>query len=116
MKAFWSLMLPSKVKFEALSAAVHELDKAVRLADRSYKQILARHASNVKIMRLYGKFLEHVKHDPWSAAKWFAEAETLEQHEEDLKNTTQFQDMEGACWEGGGSGPSDWGREGRRRG
>jgi hypothetical protein len=23
-------------------------------------------------VRLYAKFLEHVKHDPWSAAKWFA--------------------------------------------
>jgi hypothetical protein len=35
------------------------------------RMILNRHAANVKILRLYARFLEGVKHDPWSAAKWF---------------------------------------------
>jgi hypothetical protein len=32
-----------------------------------YHDLLHHHA-----VRLYAKFLEHVKHDPWAAAKWFA--------------------------------------------
>ena len=40
--------------------------------------MLRHHSSNVKIVRLYAMFLEHVKHDPWNAARWFAEAEKLE--------------------------------------
>ena len=54
-RAFWSLLLHSKVQFEALAAAVHNVDKAIRDADRSYKLILARHSQSVKIVRLYGK-------------------------------------------------------------
>jgi PAS domain S-box-containing protein len=32
------------------------------------------------------QYLETVRHDPWSAAKWFAEAERLEAQDEDMKN------------------------------
>jgi PAS domain S-box-containing protein len=32
------------------------------------------------------QYLESVRHDPWSAAKWFAEAERLEAQDEDMKN------------------------------
>lgn len=36
------------------------------------RQVLSRHSNNAKLVRLYAKFLEQVKHDPWNAARWFA--------------------------------------------
>lgn len=35
------------------------------------RMVLQRHSSNMRIVRLYAKFLEGVKNDPWNAAKWF---------------------------------------------
>ena len=37
MRAFWSLLLHSKVRFEALADAVNKVDTAIKDADRSYK-------------------------------------------------------------------------------
>ncbi len=34
--------------------------------------VLARHNSNAKLLRLYALFLQDVRNDPWSAAKWFS--------------------------------------------
>ncbi|KAJ9519309.1 hypothetical protein QJQ45_023112 [Haematococcus lacustris] len=55
--------------------------------------VLSRHAANVSILRLFAKFLEQVKHDPWQSAKWLAEAEKLEQAEEDAKNGNMFSEL-----------------------
>lgn len=34
-----------------------------------------RYPRNAKLLRSYGRFLENVKNDPWTAAKYYAEAE-----------------------------------------
>lgn len=36
------------------------------------RRVLLRHANSVKMVRLYAKFLEHVRQDSLLAAKWFA--------------------------------------------
>ena len=72
MRHFWECMLHRSVRFQALAEAIKRMDQAVRQAERVYKQVLGRHTGNVKMVRLYAKFLEHVKHDPWSASRWFA--------------------------------------------
>ena len=40
-------------------------------ADRTYKMVLDRYPSSVKLMRSYGRFLEEVKNDPWTAARYY---------------------------------------------
>ncbi len=45
--------------------------------------MLARHGGSVKILVLYVKFLQTVRYDPWSAARWAAEAEKLARLEEE---------------------------------
>jgi len=44
-------------------------------AHRTYKLVLDRYPRNAKLLRSYGKFLENVKQDPWTASKYYAEAE-----------------------------------------
>ncbi|KAL6764360.1 hypothetical protein V8C86DRAFT_1584223 [Haematococcus lacustris] len=95
MRAFWSQLLNSKIRFETLSQLVAKLDTTIKAAEQAYKQVLARHGTNVKLLRLYAKFSEHIKHDPWTAAKWFAEADALEQQEEKAKDSNVFADMTG---------------------
>ncbi|GFH07471.1 PAS domain-containing protein, partial [Haematococcus lacustris] len=95
MRAFWAQLLNSKIKFETLSQLVAKLDTTIKAAEQAYKQVLGRHGTNVRLLRLYAKFLEHIKHDPWTAAKWFAEADALELQEEKAKDTNVFADMTG---------------------
>lgn len=45
----------------------HALPPAPRLG--------CRYPRNAKLLRSYGRFLENVKNDPWTAAKYYAEAE-----------------------------------------
>jgi hypothetical protein len=40
--------------------------------------VLERYPKSVKLLRTYGRFLEDVKNDPWTASKYFNEAERLE--------------------------------------
>ncbi|KAL6762968.1 hypothetical protein V8C86DRAFT_516034 [Haematococcus lacustris] len=86
MRTVWEILLHAHVRFQTLAEAISRMDAAIKAADRVYKSVLARHLGHIQMVRLYAKFLEHVKHDPWGAAKWFAEAEKLESVEEDQKN------------------------------
>ncbi|KAL6762973.1 hypothetical protein V8C86DRAFT_516282 [Haematococcus lacustris] len=86
MRTVWEILLHAHVRFQTLAEAISRMDAAIKAADRVYKSVLARHLGHIQMVRLYAKFLEHVKHDPWGAAKWFAEAEKLESADEDQKN------------------------------
>jgi hypothetical protein len=47
---------------------VKRLDKAVRTADQVYRSVLQKNSNSVKLLRIYAKFLHHVKHGrtgPW---------------------------------------------------
>ncbi|KAJ9530064.1 hypothetical protein QJQ45_023344, partial [Haematococcus lacustris] len=94
IRMFWACLVQHKVNFDSMSTAVERMDSSIRQADKVYRSVLQRHTSNMKLVRLYAKFLESVKHDPWSAAKWFAEAEKLEQLAEEAKASNVFQDMD----------------------
>ncbi|KAJ9517438.1 hypothetical protein QJQ45_016806, partial [Haematococcus lacustris] len=63
-------------------------------AEQLYRSQLAGASTNVKLLRLYAKFLEHIKHDPWGAAKWTAEARRLQLIEDERKDNI-FSDMGG---------------------
>ncbi|EFJ49581.1 hypothetical protein VOLCADRAFT_89940 [Volvox carteri f. nagariensis] len=66
----------------------------VKAAERAYRSVLVRHASSARIVRLYGKFLETVKFDPWAAAKWYTEADKLEEEAEHSKEAMQLGGIE----------------------
>jgi hypothetical protein len=61
-RAFWQALLHYNVSFLMLSQAVKRLDRAVHVAERVYRSVLQKNSSSVKLLRIYTKFLEHVKH------------------------------------------------------
>ncbi|KAG2425298.1 hypothetical protein HXX76_013879 [Chlamydomonas incerta] len=101
MRAFWGLLLRSRVDFNHLSRALHRIEVSVKAAERAYRSVLARHAGSARLVRLYGRFLETVKFDPWAAAKWYSEADRLEDAAEHTKEALQLGGVE-ALLPGGG--------------
>ncbi|KAG2488179.1 hypothetical protein HYH03_013320 [Edaphochlamys debaryana] len=90
MRAFWQLLLRTNIAFTSLTKALHRIEVSVKAAERAYRMVLSRHASNARLVRLYGRFLEQVKFDPWAAAKWYTEADRLEEEEEHTKEALQM--------------------------
>mmetsp|Transcript_29309 Transcript_29309/g.64857 ORF Transcript_29309/g.64857 Transcript_29309/m.64857 type:complete len:2212 (+) Transcript_29309:218-6853(+) len=93
MSHFWQCLMHTRVTLETLSAAVARIDETVKHAEQSYRGVLQRHPDSWKLLRMYAKFLEFIKNDPWSASKWNTEADALQQAEEDMKNNV-FSDLE----------------------
>ncbi|KAG2430819.1 hypothetical protein HXX76_009795 [Chlamydomonas incerta] len=93
MRAFWGLLMHSNVNFIKLTKAMNRIEVTVRAAERAYRTVLTRHSTNARLVRLYGRFLESVKFDPWAASKWFAEAERLEERDEHAKEAMQLGGM-----------------------
>ncbi|GLC70645.1 hypothetical protein PLESTF_001017600 [Pleodorina starrii] len=103
IRAFWGLLLRSTVDFNNLSKAVHRIEVSVKAAERAYRSVLVRHSGSARIVRLYGKFLETVKFDPWAAAKWYAEADRLEEEAEQSKEAMQLGGIETLLPKGNGA-------------
>ena len=51
------------------------IDAMEGAAAHTYRLVLDRYPRNAKLLRSYGRFLENVRNDPWTAAKYYAEAE-----------------------------------------
>ncbi|GLC40592.1 hypothetical protein PLESTM_001090800 [Pleodorina starrii] len=102
IRSFWGLLLRSKINFNHLSKALHKIEGTVKAAERAYRGVLVRHASSARIVRLYGKFLENVKFDPWAASKWYAEADRLEEEAEQSKEAMQLGGIEALLPQGNG--------------
>jgi hypothetical protein len=68
---FWKCLIHNDVKMEKLARAIDAMDKAVCPADSVYKMLLARNTDNWRMLRMFAKFLEFVKNDPLSAAKFY---------------------------------------------
>jgi hypothetical protein len=60
-RAFWQSLLHYNVSFHQLSTVIKRLDKAVHVAERVYRSVLQKNSTSVKLLRIYAKFLEHVK-------------------------------------------------------
>jgi hypothetical protein len=54
-----------------------------RQAQTAYHLVLETYGTNYRLVRLYGKFLETVKNDPWGALEYYTEADRLEQEKND---------------------------------
>ncbi|PNH03659.1 Tiny macrocysts protein B [Tetrabaena socialis] len=90
MRSFWGLLLRNRVDFNQLSRALYRIEVTVKATERAYRGVLVRHGSSARLVRLYGKFLESIKFDPWAASKWYSEADRLEEEAENTKQALQL--------------------------
>ncbi|KXZ55417.1 hypothetical protein GPECTOR_3g69 [Gonium pectorale] len=75
---FWRALDASNVSFTHLSKALGKIESSVSQAQTAYRVALQSYGNNPKLLRLYGRFLQTVKNDPWGASEYFQEAERLE--------------------------------------
>ncbi|WIA17635.1 hypothetical protein OEZ85_014441 [Tetradesmus obliquus] len=80
-RSFWKVLLHSNVSFSAVVKAFRHIEATRGRADKTYQTVLERYPTNVKVLRAYARFLEDVKNDPWSASKYYTEADKLEEQE-----------------------------------
>eukprot|EP00883_Tetradesmus_obliquus_P002715 jgi/Sobl393_1/12921/SZX78204.1 len=73
-RQFWHSMLRDSVSFRDLQACLEALDRAEKTATAVYRRVLERYPANGKLLKVYGRFLEYVRNDPWGASKFYAEA------------------------------------------
>ncbi|KXZ55419.1 hypothetical protein GPECTOR_3g70 [Gonium pectorale] len=78
MCSFWKMLDSSSVSFSRLSKALGKIETSVSQAQTVYRVVLMSYGNNPKLLRLYGRFLQSVKNDPWGAAEYAAEADRLE--------------------------------------
>ncbi|KXZ45662.1 hypothetical protein GPECTOR_52g60 [Gonium pectorale] len=73
---FWKLLDVHRVSFMHLSKALGKIESSAQAA---YRVVLQSYGNNPKLVRLYGRFLQTVKNDPWAANEYFQEADRLEE-------------------------------------
>ncbi|GIL50727.1 hypothetical protein Vafri_6878 [Volvox africanus] len=77
--SFWKALDSNLVSFTTLSKGLSKIESSVSKAQAAYRVVLENYGNNPKLVRLYGKFLQSIKNDPWRASEYFAEAERLEE-------------------------------------
>ncbi|KAG2488728.1 hypothetical protein HYH03_012728 [Edaphochlamys debaryana] len=83
MAKFWRILGGSSVSFSSLSKSLEHIDTSVRQAELAYRLGLEVYGNSPKLVRLYAKFLETIKQDPWAAAAYNAQADKLEQNKDE---------------------------------
>lgn len=82
-RRFWRLLVKTETSFSSLSEAFRFMDKAELKADRGYRGVIERYPKSTKVLRAYANFLEEVRNNPWSAKRYYDEAQKLEDAAED---------------------------------
>ncbi|PNW79659.1 hypothetical protein CHLRE_08g361950v5 [Chlamydomonas reinhardtii] len=81
MASFWRILgYSSSVSFRSLSRSLEEIDTSVKQAEMAYRAVLEMYGNSPRLVRLYARFLETVKQDPWGAAEYSAHADRIEQN------------------------------------
>ncbi|KAG2432252.1 hypothetical protein HXX76_009170 [Chlamydomonas incerta] len=70
----WRLCQRTNLKVAEIDEALDELEVATARANQVYKRVIERYPANGKLLRVYGKFLEDVKHDVPAAQRVYTEA------------------------------------------
>ncbi|KAJ9517580.1 hypothetical protein QJQ45_025109, partial [Haematococcus lacustris] len=100
MKAFWQALLHTTVNLKTLTDAIKRMDSSVHTAEQVYRSMLMKSNNSVKLLRVYAKFLEHIKHDPSLGSSLVC----CTQVEEEQKNNI-FSDLGGKA---GDTGQPAW--------
>jgi len=61
MQDFWRQLTRETVSLERLGDSFKRMEQMESMADKTYKLVLDRYPRNAKLLKSYGKFLEHVK-------------------------------------------------------
>ncbi|PNH05154.1 Tiny macrocysts protein B [Tetrabaena socialis] len=63
------------VSFTRMARLLGKIEGSVSQAQTAYRVCLENYGSSPKLVRLYGKFLEGCKYDPWGAQEYYTEAD-----------------------------------------
>ncbi|GLI70677.1 hypothetical protein VaNZ11_015617 [Volvox africanus] len=83
MANFWRLLGLSSISFSSLSKSLEEIDTSITQAETAYRVVLELYNNSPRLVRLYARFLETIKQDPWTAAQYHATAERLEENKDE---------------------------------
>ncbi|PNW76483.1 hypothetical protein CHLRE_11g467629v5 [Chlamydomonas reinhardtii] len=83
MANFWRILGSNTVSFSSLSKSLEEIDSSVSQAETAYRVVLELYNNSPRLVRLYARFLETIKQDPWGAAEYSAAADRLEQNKDE---------------------------------
>lgn len=86
-RSFWRLLMGNEVSFTLLAKAFNSIEDSHARADKTYKTVLERYSSSAKVLRLYARFLDEVKNDPWQAAQYLEESEKLDEQQAAAENS-----------------------------
>ncbi|WIA34671.1 hypothetical protein OEZ86_012986 [Tetradesmus obliquus] len=73
-RQFWNALLRDSVPFTDLLRKVELMEQAEQRATATYRRVLERYPGNGKVLKVYGRFLEFVRNEPGTAAKYYEEA------------------------------------------
>lgn len=82
---FWRHLLSRIVNFSHLSRAFLSLDNQEQRAVKVYQSVLERYPKSIKVLRSYARFLEEIKNDPWTANKYYQDAERIEDNQAEMQ-------------------------------
>ncbi|GLC56222.1 hypothetical protein PLESTB_001081300 [Pleodorina starrii] len=77
--SFWKALDAPEVSFTRLSHLLNKIEDSVARAQAAYKVVLGTYGQQSRLVRLYGKFLQALRNDPWHAAEYEAEADRLDE-------------------------------------
>ncbi|CAG9461054.1 unnamed protein product [Pedinophyceae sp. YPF-701] len=93
VRGFWRTLLRPDLTFRSLSHSFSTLAMSSERAEKVYASMLERYPRNVKLLRAYGKFLDDLKNDPWKAARYYGEADKIEDMQAEAQRDAIFGDM-----------------------
>ncbi|WIA34679.1 hypothetical protein OEZ86_012993 [Tetradesmus obliquus] len=70
-RQFWSSLLRNSVRLVDLQASIQLMEQSEQRATAVYRRVLERYPSNGKVLKVYGRFLEFVRNEPGTAAKYY---------------------------------------------
>mmetsp|Transcript_10121 Transcript_10121/g.26269 ORF Transcript_10121/g.26269 Transcript_10121/m.26269 type:complete len:2025 (-) Transcript_10121:314-6388(-) len=82
ISTFWKSLAHQDIAFSSLVKNLTNISDSAKNTDKIFKVMLERYPNNEHLYRMYARFLEHVKSDPWTAQKFTETAEKLEEEQD----------------------------------
>ncbi|KAF5832427.1 hypothetical protein DUNSADRAFT_11673 [Dunaliella salina] len=81
LKAFWKLLLHEDISFKRLLDGFAKIEESAKKTDKIFKVLLERYPGDENLYRMYARFLEHVRSDPWTANKFTLTADKMDEED-----------------------------------
>ncbi|KAI8474715.1 MAG: hypothetical protein J3K34DRAFT_518018 [Monoraphidium minutum] len=73
-RSLWMVLLHDTIQFKSLQRSFAVMNQAEARATAVYRKVLERYPNNGRLLKVYGRFLEYCKNDPWTANRYYMEA------------------------------------------